>query len=51
MMIVLPAEFISKLHLTILEMEGVLFNILLFCRFARDEIKTLTRGLRRKRRR
>jgi hypothetical protein len=31
----------GRLHLTILEIEGVLFNILLYCRFARYEIKSL----------
>jgi hypothetical protein len=42
-------ETISKIHLTILEIEGLLFNVLLFCRFARNEIKALIRGFRRKR--
>ena len=42
-------ESISKIHLTVLEVEGLLFNVLLFCRFARNEIKALLRGIRRKR--
>lgn len=32
-----PAR-LSKLHLTVLEVEGILFNILLFCKFALHEI-------------
>ena len=40
-------EFFSKLHLTVLEIEGLLFNVLLFCRFCRDEIKSLWRSFRR----
>jgi hypothetical protein len=31
-------EGLSKLHLTVLEIEGILFNILLFCKFALKEI-------------
>jgi len=42
-------EAISKIHLTILEFEGLLFNVLLFCRFMFHEIKALRRGIRRKR--
>jgi hypothetical protein len=40
-------EFFSKLHLTILEVEGIIFNLLLFCRFCRGEIRSIVRTLRR----
>jgi hypothetical protein len=40
-------EFFSKLHLTILEVEGLLFNVLLFCRFCLSEIRAIVRDLRR----
>ncbi len=33
-------EFFSQLHLTILEVEGLLFNVLLFCRFCLAEIRS-----------
>lgn len=42
-------ELVGKIHLTVLEVEGLLFNILLFCRFARNEIKAIFRGGRRNR--
>ena len=42
-------EVIGKLHSTVLEVEGLLFNILLFSRFALNEIKAMKRGFRRKR--
>jgi len=41
-------EFFSKLHLTILEVEGLLFNVLLFCRFCLSEIKSILRNWHRK---
>src|SRR5216683_4983919 len=34
-------EFFSKLHLTILEAEGILFNVLIFCRFCLSEIRAI----------
>ncbi len=40
-------EFFSKLHLTILEVEGLLFNVLLFCRFFLSEMRTIVRTIRR----
>jgi hypothetical protein len=40
-------EFFSKLHLTILEAEGLLFNVLLFCRFFLSEIRSILRIIRR----
>ena len=42
-------EAIGKLQSTVLEVEGLLLNVLLFCRLVRNEIKALTRGFRRKR--
>jgi hypothetical protein len=42
-------ETIGKFHSTVLEVEGLLFNILLFSRFALNEIKAMKRGFRRKR--
>jgi hypothetical protein len=42
-------EFISRLHLTILEVEGLVFNILLFCRFVLSEIKSIMRHYRPRR--
>jgi len=43
----LGPEFFSKLHLTILEVEGLLFNVLLFCRFFLSEIRSIARIIRR----
>jgi hypothetical protein len=40
-------EFFNKLHLTILEVEGLLFNLLLFCRFCLSEVRTIVRTVRR----
>jgi hypothetical protein len=45
----LDPEFVSKLHLTVLEIEGLLFNILLFSRFCLSEIKTILRNWRPRR--
>jgi hypothetical protein len=42
-------EFVSKLHLTVLEIEGLLFNVLLFCRFFLSEIKSILRNWRPRR--
>jgi len=42
-------EAISKIHSTVLEVEGLFFNVLLFCRFARDEIRAIFRGVRLRR--
>ena len=39
-------EFFSKLHLSVLEVEGVLFNILLFLRFCATEIKSIIKAFR-----
>jgi hypothetical protein len=48
-MFLLPTpETIGKFHSTVLEIEGLLFNILLFSRFARNEIKALMRGRRKR---
>jgi hypothetical protein len=47
MMISVSPESIGKVHTIILEIEGILFNILLFCKFAVHEIKALTRRRRR----
>jgi hypothetical protein len=41
-------ESLSKFHLTVLEIEGILFNILLFCKFAVDEIKAITKRRRKR---
>jgi hypothetical protein len=40
---VLEPDFFRKLHLTVLEVEGLIFNLLLFLRFCRSEIKALWR--------
>ncbi len=40
-------ESLSKFHLTVLEIEGILFNILLFSKFAVDEIKAITKRCRK----
>jgi hypothetical protein len=46
---ILPGpESISKIHTTVLEIEGILFNILLFCKFAVHEIKALTKRRRKR---
>jgi hypothetical protein len=42
-------EVLSKLHLTVLEVEGIVFNILLFCKFVLTEILNLLRDFRRRR--
>lgn len=39
----LGPEFFSKLHLTFLEIEALLFNVLIFCRFCLSEIKSILR--------
>jgi hypothetical protein len=44
----LGPEFFSKLHLNVLEVEGLLFNVLLFLRFCASEVKSLARSLRRR---
>jgi hypothetical protein len=41
------SEFLSKLHLTVLEIEGIVFNILLFFKFVLSEILDIVRHLRR----
>ena len=38
-------EFLSKLHLTILEIEGIVFNIVLFCKFVLTEIVNIILGI------
>jgi hypothetical protein len=40
-------EFLSKLHLTVLEIEGIIFNILLFCKFALHEVLDMIRHVRK----
>jgi hypothetical protein len=40
-------EFLSKLHLTLLEIEGIVFNVLLFCKFVLSEILEMIRHFRR----
>jgi hypothetical protein len=40
-------QFFNKLHLTILEVEGLLFNVLLFSRFCLSEIRSILRIVRR----
>jgi len=44
----LEPEFFSKLHLNVLEVEGLLFNVLLFLRFCASEVKSLNRLFRRR---
>jgi len=44
----LEQEFFSKLHLIVLEAEGLLFNVLLFLRFCTSEVKSLIRLFRRR---
>ena len=46
-MISVRSESIGKIHTIVLEIEGVLFNILLFCKFVVHEIRALTRRRRR----
>jgi hypothetical protein len=47
-MIVFPSpEFLSKIHLTVLEIEGIVFNILLFCKFVLQEVRDLSRAIKR----
>ncbi len=41
-------EFLSKLHLTVLEIEGIVFNILLFCKFVLNEVIDMIRHFRRR---
>jgi hypothetical protein len=43
--VVIGPEFFNKLHLTFLEVEGLIFNVLLFLRFCRSEVKALWRYL------
>ena len=38
--------FLSKLHLNVLEIEGVVFNVLLFLRFCATEIKSIIKAFR-----
>jgi hypothetical protein len=40
-------EFFNKLHLTVLELEGLLFNVLLFCRVCLSEVRSIIRIVRR----
>ncbi len=42
----LGPESVSKLHQIILEIKGVLLNVLLFFRFCRTEIKSILRTWR-----
>jgi hypothetical protein len=44
----LEPGFFSKLHLNLLEAEGILFNILIFLRFCASEVKSLFRLFRRR---
>jgi hypothetical protein len=44
---VLGPDFFSKLHSTFLEIEGLVFNVLLFLHFCRKEIKALWRFITR----
>jgi len=46
--LMLEPEFFSKLHLNVLEAEGLLFNVLLFLRFCASEVKSLIRLFRRR---
>ena len=46
--LMLEPGFLSKLHLTVLEAEGVLFNVLLFLRFCVSEVKSLIKLVRRR---
>ncbi len=46
--LMLAPEFFSKLHLNGLEVEGLLFNVLLFLRFCASELKSLSRLFRRR---
>jgi hypothetical protein len=41
-------ELISKIHSTVLEAEGLVLNLLIFCRFVRNEIKDILRHRRRR---
>ena len=40
-------ESLSKLHLTVLEIEGIVFNILLFLKFVLHEILDMIRNVRK----
>jgi hypothetical protein len=46
--LMLEPEFFSKLHLNILEAEGLLLNVLLFLRLCASEVKSLSRLFRRR---
>jgi len=42
----LEPEFFRKLHLNVLEAEGLLFNVSLFSRFCASEVKSLIKLFR-----
>ncbi len=46
--LMLEPEFFSRLHLNVLEAEGLLFNVLLFLRFCASDVKSLIRLFRRR---
>jgi hypothetical protein len=39
-------EFLSKLHVSVLEIEGIAFNILIFCEFVLDHILNMIRRVK-----
>jgi hypothetical protein len=43
-------ECLSKFHVTVLEIEGIVLNILIFCRFVHHEVRSLLKPGRCKRR-
>lgn len=47
-MISVSPESIGKIHTIVLEIEGVIFNILFFCKFAVHEIKAITKRRRKR---
>jgi hypothetical protein len=44
--VLIEPGFLSKLHFNVLEIEGVVFNVLLFLRFCATEIKSIIKAFR-----